>query len=334
MLKPNNKIGLFFMMMAAFFSAESQAGQRVCVYDPLGSAGDIYALAKDYALAAKRWGADIELKPYKDEKAAAEDLKNARCDGAIISGLRGRQFNTFTGSLDAIGALSDPKMVVVVYQLLAKPQLAADMVKGNFEIAGIGTIGPAYLFVNDRSMNTLAKAGGKKIGVFDFDKAQARLAQRIGARAVAIDLSNAGAKFNNKEIDILPSPMVVFKPFELNRGLGTFGAIVRFPLMQVSANFVIRKDQFPAGFGQKSRSWVASQLNRSFSTIAKYEKDIPAKYWVEVPENDKVGYIKIMREARIALIKEGIYDKKMMGLLKKVRCQTNPLNYECSLTDE
>lgn len=36
------------------------------------------------------------------------------------------------------------------------------MVVGPYEIAGLGTIGPAYLFVNDRSINTLAKAAGKK----------------------------------------------------------------------------------------------------------------------------------------------------------------------------
>lgn len=42
----------------------------------------------------------------------------------------------------------------------------------------------------------------------------------------------------------MPAPIVAFKPFELYKGLGEKGAIVRFPLTQISANFIIRKDQF------------------------------------------------------------------------------------------
>lgn len=324
----------FLMLLAAGSIATAHAKQTVCVYDPVGTAGDAYALVKDYALAAKEWGADIQLKAYTDERVAAEDLKAGKCDGSVISGLRGRQFNTFTGSLDAIGALTDLKTAINVYQLLAKPQLAKEMTQGNFEIAGVGTIGPAYLFVTDRSINTLAKAAGKKVGVFDFDKAQAKLVQQIGALPVSVDLTSAGGKFNNHEIDILPAPIVAYKPFELNKGLGDKGAIVHFPLTQISANFIIRPDKFPAGFGQKSRTWVASQLNRSFGIIAKYEQGIPAKYWMAVPEQDKLGYVKMMREARIALTKEGIYDKKMMSFLKKARCQVNPSSFECALTDE
>ncbi|MEX0572710.1 putative multidrug efflux protein AdeT1, partial [Acinetobacter baumannii] len=67
--------------------------QVVCVFDPIGKSGDAFALAKDYALEAKNWGADLSLKAYVDERVAAEDLKVGKCDGAIISGLRGRQFN-------------------------------------------------------------------------------------------------------------------------------------------------------------------------------------------------------------------------------------------------
>ncbi len=36
--------------------------QVVCVYDPIGKSGDAFALAKDYALEAKNWGADLSLK--------------------------------------------------------------------------------------------------------------------------------------------------------------------------------------------------------------------------------------------------------------------------------
>ena len=149
---------LFALSMPAF------AKQVVCVFDPVGKAGDAYALAKDYALEAKNWGADIDLRAVTDERLAAEDLKVGKCDGAIISGLRGRQFNKYIGSLDAIGALTDMKTAISAYKLLSLPRAAEKMINGPYEIAGLGTIGPAYLFVNDKNINTLAKAAGKKLG--------------------------------------------------------------------------------------------------------------------------------------------------------------------------
>lgn len=315
-------------------SMPALAKQVVCVFDPVGKAGDAYALAKDYALEAKNWGADIDLRAVTDERLAAEDLKVGKCDGAIISGLRGRQFNKYIGSLDAIGALTDMKTAISAYKLLSLPRAAEKMVNGPYEIAGLGTIGPAYLFVNNKNINTLAKAAGKKIGVFRYDEAQPKLVQQVGAQAVSVDVTSAGAKFNNHEIDILPAPVVAFKPFELYKGLGEKGGIVKFPLTQISANFIIRKDKFPQGFGQKSRTWVASQLGRTFNIVAKYEKEIPAKYWMNIPANEQLNYIKMMRESRIALTKSGIYDPQMMNFLKKVRCKENPSSFECSLNDE
>jgi hypothetical protein len=51
-------------------------------------------------------------------------------------------------------------------------------------------------------------------------------------------------------------------------------------------------------------------------------------------ETDKPGYIKLMRESRITLMANGVYDKKMLGLLKRVRCKHEPSSFECALKDE
>lgn len=39
-----------------------QAKQVVCVFDLVGKNGDVYNLMQDYQLAAKNWGAEIELR--------------------------------------------------------------------------------------------------------------------------------------------------------------------------------------------------------------------------------------------------------------------------------
>ena len=328
------KIALAMTAASVFTLSHTAQAQTVCVFDLLGTAGDTYTLMKDYALAAKGWGADVQLKAYTDERVAAEDFKAGKCDAVSLTGMRGRQFNTFTGSIDAIGAISSSKVAQSVMQLMASPKLASNMVNGNYEVSGVVPLGTAYLMVNDRSINTIAKAAGKKVAVLDYDKAQAKMVQQIGAQPVSADITNFGSKFNNGQVDIIGAPAMAFKPLELHKGLGSKGAIVRFPILQVTGNVIIRKDKFPAGFGQKSRDWVASQLPRMTSLISKTEAAIPAKYWMDIPANDKVGYVKLMRESRIALTKEGLYNKSMMSLLKRARCQVEPSSFECALKDE
>lgn len=330
-----SKIAMAIAATTIALATQAQAAkQTVCVWDIMGTGGDVYRNAQDYALKAKGWGADLLLKVYTDERVAAEDFKAGQCDAAMLSGIRGRQFNTFIGSIDSIGSVPSNKVAFELMNVLSSPKLAAKMVQGNYEVAGVTPVGSVFLLVNDRSINTLAKAAGKKIAVLDYDKSQAKMVQRVGAQPVASEITNFAGKFNNGQVDIVVAPAIAFKPLELYKGLGTKGAVARFPIAQFTGDIIIRKDKFPEGYGQKSRDYVASQLPTAIKLIAKQEADIPAKYWMDIPAADQVGYVKLMREARLELTKEGIYNKDMMSLLKKVRCKVDPSSFECALTDE
>lgn len=307
---------------------------KMCVFDLLGTGGDIYAMMKDYSLAAAKWGADVELKPYTDERIVAEDFKAGQCDGISLTGIRGRQFNAFTGSIDSIGAITTYAQMRDVLTLMSSPKLAPNMVSGSYEVVGIMPLGAAFLLVNDRAINNLSKVSGKKMAVLDYDKTQARMVQKVGAQPVASDVTNFAGKFNNGQVDIIGAPAVAFKPLELHKGLGAKGAIVRFPIIQITGNIIINPKKFPEGYGQKSREYVATQIDKAFKIIEKTEKDIPAKYWMDVAEADKPGYVKLMRESRISLAADGLYDKKMLSLLKRVRCKHEPSSFECALKDE
>ncbi len=329
----NIKMKMVFAATAVALATSAQA-QTMCVFDLLGAQGDNYSMMKDYALAAKGWGADITLKAYTDERVASEDFKAGQCDAVALTGIRARQFNSFTGSIDAIGGLPSNAAAKLIISLMANPKLAPDMISQGYEIAGVTTLGSAYIMVNDRSINTLSKAAGKRFGVLDYDKAQAIVVQKVGAQPVSVDLLTIGGKFNNGQIDIIGLPAMAFKPLELHKGIGSKGAVIRFPVVQVTGDIVIRPEKFPAGYGQKSRTWVASQIDKEMALINKVEKSIEPRFWMDIAANDKVGYVKLMREARIDLTKQGIYNKKMMSILKKVRCQQDPTSFECALTDE
>ncbi len=171
--------------LALTFSPAHAAEERsMCVFDIIGANGDIYNIMKDYKTAALGWGVDLELKPYTDEKIAAEDLKAGQCDAAVLTGIRGRQFNNYTGSLDSIGAIPsyDAMRTVVTVLASGNPSINEKLVSGPYEVGGIAPMGAAYLFVKDRTIDTVGELSGKSIAVLEYDSAQASMASRVGIR--------------------------------------------------------------------------------------------------------------------------------------------------------
>ncbi|HEX6591002.1 MAG TPA: putative solute-binding protein, partial [Moraxellaceae bacterium] len=151
---------------------------------------------------------------------------------------------------------------------------------------------------------------------------------------VSADIITFAGKFNNDQVDIIASPAIAFRPLELHRGLGTKGAIVNMPFMQITAVVVIRHERFRPGDGQKLRDIAVKRVDPAFEIIRKSESDIPSQYWAKVPQVEIEGYFKMMREARVQLTKDGEYDADMMHFLKRVRCRYNPDDAECIMDDE
>ena len=345
----------------------------LCVYSPNGPNGEAFEQATSYiselpriAQTAKSFGVNMQvtqpsklqmkidvdypklkktastvvnLKVYTDERVLTEDFRAKKCDGAGISNIRARQFNAFVGSIDAIGAVQSYKQLTSVIQLLARPEFDSKMVNKDYEVVGVVPLGAAYIMVNDRKINTLPKAAGKKVAVMNFDGTQKKLVQNVGAQPVSVDLTSVGGKFNNREVDVMAAPALLFDPLELHKGMQdksgkVVGGIIRFPLVQVTGTLIMHRDKFPVGMGSVAREIISKQLAPAFKFVDRLEKNIPEKYWMDIPEGDKPGYMKIMREARIQMTKEGYYNAEMMKILKKIRCGQTPSNFECSLNDE
>jgi hypothetical protein len=69
-------------------------------------------------------------------------------------------------------------------------------------------------------------------------------------------------------------------------------------------------------------------------TLTKAEKDIPESLYIDLTRADKEKYWAMLREARIQMTKDGVYNPAMMNLLKRVRCKYTPSDAECSTFDE
>ena len=309
------------------FTTASQAKVDVCVFDLLGKSGESYQMAQEWALAAKAWGGDINLVPRQDEAVADNDFKAGKCDAVFMTAMRARQYNKFVGSIDSLGGAPSNEIAKRAITFALDKRNAAKMVTNlsgkKYEVAGVAPLGSAFIFVRDKKIDSIEKAAGKKFAVLSYDSAQKIMVQRVGAQAVPSDISNFVAKFNNGQVDMVGAPAYAYKPLEIQKGLGSTGAMFNFPVLQITADLVIRPDKFPAGFGQKSRDFFVKNLPKSFSMINRLEASIPAKYKMN-----------LTAEGRMDLTKQGIYDPSMMSVLKKARCSVEKSNFECSLGGE
>lgn len=326
-------VALGAMAASMQVSAADLPKRTFCVFDIVGKSGPVFSAMQDYRLEALKWGVDLEIKPFTDEKIVAEEFKAGTCDAVGITGLRGRAFNAFTGTLDSIGAIPSYEQLRVVLEKLATPQLAPLMKSGDYEVVGIAPAGGAYLMVNDRTIDTVNELSGKKIAVLDFDKSQAVMVESIGASPVTASIANFGSMFNNGAVDVIGAPAVAFQPLELYKGVGNKGGVVNFALVQLTVQVLTRHSKFPADFGQKSREYIYGQFDRNMAEINKSTEGIDSKLWIEIPDQDKMGYQEMFRQSRIKLRDMGIYDGKMLTFLSRVRCSMNAALTECTAKD-
>ncbi|WP_290641682.1 putative solute-binding protein [Aquabacterium sp.] len=321
------------------------AKQRVCVFDILGTGGDGYNAAKDYAIEMQKYGGDMELKVYVDERVGVEDFRTGQCDAVMATALRTHSFNSLTAALDSVGASTVVKngkldmaasleVVRKTIQTFSSPKAAPLMVQGQYEVGGIVPLGAAYAFVNDRQISNLEAASGKRVAAFDYDKAQSQLIQRVGARPVAADVTNFGTMFNNGNVDVVMAPSIAYKPLELHKGMGTKGAVHRFPLTILTYQMILKRDKFPEGFGQKSREVWAGRFDNVVELIKRADATIPAKFWLDPSPADAERYINLMRDGRIDMAEKGFYDKKGLKIIKRIRCDVNPAASDCSQPTE
>ncbi|HEX5678067.1 MAG TPA: putative solute-binding protein [Alcanivorax sp.] len=324
------------MGLASMSAQAANVKRSLCVFDIIGTSGDVYNIMKDYKTQALGWGVDLELKPYTDEKIAAEDLKAGQCDGAVLTGLRVRQFNSYAGSMEAVGAIPTYEELHTVFRVMASgnPTINNKLEQNGYTIAGFAPMGAAYLFVKDQSIDTVGELSGKSISVMEYAPDHANMAAQVGMSPVPSDITNFAGRFNNDSVDICFAPIVAYSALELYKGIQPDGGIVRYTLGQLTNQIVLRSDRFTDEFAANSRTWMLGQFERAMQVIRNAEDEVDDKWWIDIPEEDRLRYDEMLREARINMTEQGLYNKDLMNLLRKVRCKTDPSRAECTLAME
>ncbi|NBD21695.1 hypothetical protein GTZ97_13580 [Aquabacterium fontiphilum] len=318
-----------------------------CAFDFLGASGDLFGMVRDYALAMQRHGVELQLRAFNDEAAAVTAYQQGRCDAVMATAFRTRAFNAAAASIDSLGATTVVRNgkvdVPATYEVFRKlvqtyaapsPAVTRLMVSGQHEVAGIIPVGAAYPFVNDRRLNTVESLASKRIAAFDYDPAQAAMIQRIGGRPVAADIGTFHHLFNRGAVDMMAAPTMAYKPLELERGLGTKGGIVRFPLMIVSYQLVLNRSRFPPDFGHQSRAYWVTQFDRARQLIHRADASVPPQTWVDIDAAEAVRYTQLLRDARIDLARQGLYDQRGLKVLKRIRCHVHAGDPDCATRSE
>lgn len=332
------KKGLWALSAATLFVVATpvQAKQEICVFDLLGKAGESYKLIEEWKLSAQTWQGDIELIPYQDEEKAEKDFDAGKCDGVYMTSMRARKYNKFAGSVDAVGAVTSnaiaQKAISYVLDKRNRHRLTATVNGDKFEVAGIIQVGLAYIFVRDKNIDTIEKAKGKKFAYLHYDQAQKAIVESIDLVAVPSDISDFVKKFNSGKVDVIAAPAYAYKPLEISKGL-TNGALFDFPVVNITGDLIIRPSKFPANFGAQSRQWFIKKLPSNFSMVQRLEAGMNAKK-ITLSNEDRERYQKMLRDGRMNLTKQGVYDSTMMNVLKRARCTVERTNFECSLSGE
>jgi hypothetical protein len=284
----------------------------------------------DFQTAALEWGVRFELHPYTDERTASEDFNAGVCHAVLLTGVRARQYNAFSGTIEAMGALEDYDTLERVLRLLANPRAGERMVSGDYETIAVFPAGAVYLFLRDRSLSSISQLAGKRIATISFDQAAVTMVDRVGASMVPADIGTFAGMFNNGSVDVAYAPATAFRPLELEQGIESGGGVVNYPLSQLTLQVIARHADFPEEFGNNARAYAYEQFDQMLNVIQRADEEIPDRYWIDVPAEERQGYDNVFREVRIRLRDEGVYDGTMLTLLRRVRCQVDDTRAECA----
>jgi hypothetical protein len=318
---------LLMFLSASSFALEEK---KFCIYDPVGKNGPSMTFLSDLVPSAIKWGLNVKLVAYTDEKVASNDFKAGMCDVVFLTGLLTRQYVPFGSTLNAIGGIISENGVNKVLKAITNPKAGKLLTQGNYEIVGTFPVGGVYLFVNDREIDTLEEFSGKKISILNDDPQSMRFANMVGASPVGTSLATFSGQFNNGNIDILPMVPIGYNVFELYHGLGKNGGIIDEKLLYGMMQLVSHKDRFSSDFGQQMREYILSRLSDIHKLASDSKEEIPSHYWIKTSEKTKAALDSFKFDIRLALKEEGIHEPKALKLLWKIRCSEDPTRSECA----
>jgi len=323
-------VALYLVVFSALVQSKQLDVVKFCVWDPVGANGPFIAFLKETKLKAIGWGVDLQMDAYTDEKVAANDFKSGVCDAVFLTNLLAKDFVPFSAAFGAPGGIRSLDQLKTLSASLNSSKALPLIQQDKYEVAGLYPIGEIYTFVRDRNDVEISQISGKKVTILNGDLASTKFVEMVGASPVHTTLATWAGQFNNGNVDVMFGPALAYNTFELYKGLGDKGGIIKFNILYAVMEAVINNSRVPAGFGQKMRQHALSRFDELENTVRQAESEIPDKYWVELDKQNQQEYESMVKKVRLALRDEKAYDPKAIKILWKIRCKFNPGDSECA----
>ncbi|MBQ0730982.1 MAG: hypothetical protein KBT75_09800 [Oleispira antarctica] len=305
--------------------------RTLCVWDVLGTNGPIYTALLDQQLRFKHYGIELDIEAYINEQDVVDKLKSGHCHTSIMTGAKAREFNDFTGSIEALGGVPSRKHMSYLLQVLASTNAHKKMIQGDYHIIGIIPIGLNYLFTRDGKQPSLARTlnSKRKASVVEGDESQSALFNAFNLSVIpGLNTAAAAGAYNLADADLLIAPLVGYNMFSLAAGLKN-GSIVDYPLSQMTLQVVARLDMIPMEVGQFIREDLFVKMNMYYRKVESNTRGVPTEKMYKLSERDENTLGEKIEDIRAQLTREKKYNSSMMKLQKNIRCKIDNTLKEC-----
>ncbi len=323
-----NRMTKWLMMLVLFTATSlSHAEIRLCTFDP---AGDFSSILRDYVIFANQNGYDIDYTNSGDEEAVVAQFDRGECDAIMITGVRARKYNNFSGSIDSINGLRSYDQMRTALKLLSGPKADRYLSGNKLSIAGILPAGNVYLWSRDLSKGmNVDQLAGQTMVMIKHDETQALAASTIGMKTIPSDLNNYARYFVNGDADIIVAPAVAYEALGIKKGVGTKGGRLDFVIAELSYQLVVRNGIFGDEFVNQSREFFYKKWSVAKRVLDRLESRLPANQVFRLTPEELNRYEVLSLQIQKELIQRGYYNNNMMRLLKKIRCRYTPNLLEC-----
>ena len=289
-------------------------GATLCAVAPGGDAALLRAL-DEFRQAAVTWNVEITALPYQDSRQAAEDFRAGVCDLVNLPGDLARDFNRFSATLEAVGALPDDEHLRTALRALALDKATPLLRSGDYEVVSVWPDGARHLQLGDKQWRDPAALAGHTLAGNESPETLAALASLTG-----MTMLNGDSGLSAPAADLWAG-----EPASPADGAG----LLELPLSQRTQQIIARHALLPAAFGQQARHFAEQQFDHLQDLLAGAERQWPDSVWIRLEPSQQDAWNQIFQQARVRLRNDGVYDASALTLLRKVRCALDAGRLEC-----
>jgi hypothetical protein len=294
--------------------------RRTCVWDVLGRQGPIYAATIDMQVRLKFYGINLDVVAYTDEEEAIKGLESGFCDSAVITGVKANKFNSFTGSIEALGGLTSKKQMSLLLQVLSSPKAMPKMQDEKYVVIGVIPLGENFL-MSTKSNASIASIMSGRASRISNDASQESIFKKFSVPSKEFNiLADSIRAFRQGETDVMLAPKVTYNMFSLGQAMAK-GVILDYPVSQMTLQIVGNIDRIPPEVALILREDLFIKFNYLYREVKKNNRNIPNSVLKQVSQSDQQLLSKTIADIRKENTKSGVYNKSMIKLQDRIRCK-------------